>query len=94
MKLRAITLFAVSAALVAGSLSANAAPRSHSRNISKAQAIKIAKRHVGGGRVTDTDHSDGRWEIEIRKGCTEYDIDISSRSGRVVNVDKENRCDD
>lgn len=94
MKLRALAMLAVSAALVFGSLTAAAAPGKHNRSISKAQAIKIAKKHVGGGRVTDVDHSDGRWEIEIRRGCTEFDVDVSSRSGRVVNVDRENRCDD
>lgn len=92
MKLRAFTTALVAAALVAGSMTATAAPKS--RSVSKAKAIQIAKKRVGGGRVTDVNHSDGRWEIEIRRGCTEYDVDVSSRNGRVVNVDRENRCDD
>jgi len=45
-------------------------------------------------RVTDIAHSDGRWEIEIRRGCTEYDVDVSSQSGRVIRVDTDNHCDD
>ena len=65
MTLRALSLLAVSAALISGSLTAAAAPHKHSRAISQAQAVKIAKKRVGGGRVTDIDHSDGRWEIEI-----------------------------
>ena len=69
MNLRFLSLLAVSAALVSGSLTAAAAPHKHSRSISQAQAVKIAKKRVGGGRVTDIDHSDGRWEIEIRRGC-------------------------
>ena len=76
MNLRFLSLLAVSAALVSGSLTAAAAPHKHSRAISQAQAVKIAKKRVGGGRVTDIDHSDGRWEIEIRRGCTEYDVDV------------------
>ncbi len=68
MNLRFLSLLAVSAALVSGSLTAAAAPHKHSRAISQAQAVKIAKKRVGGGRVTDIDHSDGRWEIEIRRG--------------------------
>ena len=67
MNLRFLSLLAVSAALVSGSLTAAAAPHKHSRSISQAQAVKIAKKRVGGGRVTDIDHSDGRWEIEIRR---------------------------
>ena len=66
----------------------------HHHAISQAQAVKIAKKRVGGGRVTDIDHSDGRWEIEIRRGCTEYDVDVSSQSGRVIKVDTDNHCDD
>lgn len=95
MNLRFLSLLAVSAALVSGSLTAAAAPpHKHSRAISQAQAVKIAKKRVGGGRVTDIDHSDGRWEIEIRRGCTEYDVDVSSQSGRVIRVDTDNHCDD
>ena len=93
MNLRFLSLLAVSAALVSGSLTAAAAPHKHSRAISQAQAVKIAKKRVG-GRVTDIDHSDGRWEIEIRRGCTEYDVDVSSQSGRVIKVDTDNHCDD
>ena len=94
MNLRFLSLLAVSAALVSGSLTAAAAPHKHSRSISQAQAVKIAKKRVGGGRVTDIDPSDGRWEIEIRRGCTEYDVDVSSQSGRVIRVDTDNHCDD
>ena len=91
MNLRFLSLLAVSAALVSGSLTAAAAPHKHSRAISQAQAVKIAKKRVGGGRVTDIA---GRWEIEIRRGCTEYDVDVSSQSGRVIKVDTDNHCDD
>ena len=94
MSLRFLSLLAVSAALVSGSQTAAAAPHKHSRAISQAQAVKIAKKRVGGGRVTDIDHSDGRWEIEIRRGCTEYDVDVSSQSGRVIKVDTDNHRDD
>ncbi len=61
--------------------------------ISQAQARKAALARIG-GRVTDIDHSEGRWEIEIRRGCTEYDVDVSSQSGRVIKVDTDNHCDD
>ena len=47
MNLRALSLLAVSAALVSGSLTAAAAPHKHSRAISQAQAVKIAKKRVG-----------------------------------------------
>lgn len=94
MNLRFLSLLAVSAALISGSLTAAAASHKHSRSISQAQAVKIAKKRVGGGRVTDVDYSRGRWEIEIRRGCTEYDVDVSSQSGRVIRVDTDNHCDD
>ncbi|HFC8834795.1 peptidase [Neisseria sp. HMSC073G10] len=94
MKLRSTFVLLTSVVLVSGSLSATAAHKHHSRSISKAQAITIAKKHVGGGRVTDVDRSNGRWEIEIRKGCTEYDVDVSIPNGRVTKVDQDNHCDD
>ncbi|WP_416191625.1 PepSY domain-containing protein [Neisseria sp. CCUG12390] len=93
MKLHTFALLMIAASLGTGSFSALAAPKKE-RSVSRAKAVQIAKKRVGGGRVTDVEHSDGRWEIEIRRGCTEYDVDISSRSGRVVKVDTENRCDD
>ena len=92
MKLHTLSLLAVSAALISGSLTAAAAQNNNSRSISQARAISIAKGHVGGGRVTDVDRSRGRWEIEIRKGCKEYDVDVSSRNGHVIKVETDNHC--
>ena len=92
MKLHTLSLLAVSAALISGSLTAAAAQNNNSRSISQARAISIAKGHVGGGRVTDIDRRIGRWEIEIRKGCKEYDVYVSSRNGRVTRVETDNNC--
>ena len=92
MKLHTLSLLAVSAALISGSLTAAAAQNNNSRSISQAQAVNIAKKRVGGGRVTDIDRRIGRWEIEIRRGCMEYDVDVSSRNGRVIRVDADNHC--
>ena len=94
MNLRFLSLLAVSAALVSGSLTAAAAPHKHSRAISQAASRQNRQETRRRGRVTDIDHSDGRWEIEIRRGCTEYDVDVSSQSGRVIKVDTDNHCDD
>ena len=96
MNLRFLSLLAVSAALISGSLTAAAASHKHSRAISQAQAVKIAKKRVGGGRVDACAAvgSDERWDIEIRRGCTEYDVDVASQSGRVIRADTDNHCDD
>ncbi|WP_373741072.1 PepSY domain-containing protein [Neisseria sp.] len=92
MKLHALTALLLSASLASVSFTASAAPK-QPRGISKAKAVSIAKARVGGGRVTDIGRSEGRYEIEIRKGCTEYDVDVSIRTGRVVDIDTDNRCD-
>ncbi|MDO4894611.1 PepSY domain-containing protein [Moraxella sp.] len=55
--------------------------------ISSQKAKQIAVRAVGGGRVTsiDFDH-DGRphYDVEVRKGHTEYDIKIDAKTGAVI----------
>ena len=88
MNLRFLSLLAVSAALVSGSLTAAAAPHKHSRSISQAQAVKIAKKRVDGGRVTDIDldRDDGRphYDVEIVKNGQEYKVVVDARTGRVI----------
>ncbi|WP_326552846.1 PepSY domain-containing protein [Micromonospora sp. NBC_01813] len=62
------------------------------------QAKRIALDHVGGGRVTEIerDHEDGRpvWEVEIRAGAVEWDLDIDRTTGDILDVDRDDDSDD
>ena len=61
------------------------------------QAIRIARREVGGGRVTDVDLDDDDgvevWEIEIERGRYEHDLTITVDGGEIIEHDRD-RDDD
>ncbi|NGZ77584.1 PepSY domain-containing protein [Saccharibacillus alkalitolerans] len=68
--------------------------------VTAAQAGAIAVKHVGGGKVTDSDldREDGRYvyEIEIRTANGEADVTVDANTGRVLesHVDNDNDDDD
>ncbi|MEV4637201.1 PepSY domain-containing protein [Actinoplanes sp. NPDC049548] len=74
--------------------SATPAPSSSSSSPSDAGAISldaakvIAVRAAGGGRVTkaesETEHGRAVWDIEVRNGSVEHDIDVDRATGAVV----------
>jgi Predicted membrane protein len=71
--------------------------------ITRERAIEIAEKRVPGARVTDVEreweHGRRTWEVELRKGGTEYDVHVSAESGEIVKFDEErddrhDGCDD
>ena len=71
--------------------------------ITRRQAIAIARKRVPGARVTgverEWEHGRRTWEVELRKGGTEYDVHVSAESGEIVKFDEErddrhDGCDD
>lgn len=62
--------------------------------ISEEEAIRIAKDKTGSAaEVTEAelDEEDGRWhyELELRDGRHEYDVDVDAESGDVINFEKD-----
>ena len=67
--------------------------------ISLADAKAIAIRAAGGGRVTDaereTEHGRAVWDIEVRVGPVEHDIDVDRATGEVLRHKRDDdRWDD
>jgi uncharacterized membrane protein YkoI len=71
-----------------------------SASISRATAEKIALTAAGGGRVTkverETEHGRPVFDIEVRNGAVEHDIDVDRETGAVLRhkVDRDDDRDD
>lgn len=61
--------------------------------ISKDKAKSIALGKTGGGTITDfeldKEHGKYVYEIEIRNGNVEYDLDIDAKTGKIIKFEKE-----
>jgi hypothetical protein len=61
--------------------------------ISEAQARDIAIRAAGGGQVTEieAETENGRpiWEVDVKVGTVEHDMDVDRESGEVRDLEKE-----
>ena len=61
--------------------------------ISADEARAIALEAVGGGEVVETerDDEDGKqvWEVEVRAGADEHDVDIDAVGGQVLSTESE-----
>jgi uncharacterized membrane protein YkoI len=72
---------------------ATQAARTASKRISRAQAIRIARKRAGGGRVTEAerDDEDNRavWKVKIRRGRVEHKVSVAVRNGRVVKYERD-----
>jgi len=78
----------------ASSSSPTSSPSSSASSPSSAGAISldaakaIAIKAAGGGRVTDierdTEHGRAVWDVEVRKGAVEHDIDVDRATGDVL----------
>ncbi|GAA0388405.1 hypothetical protein Acor_53830 [Acrocarpospora corrugata] len=59
-------------------------------DITRAKAIKIAKKAIPGARVTDVEreyeHGHRTWKIELHKGRYEYDVYVSIKTGKVIKL--------
>ncbi|MBA9025966.1 PepSY domain-containing protein [Peribacillus huizhouensis] len=66
-----------------------------SKTISKDKAKEIALGVSKGGQVTeihlDQDHGRKEYEVEILNQDTEYDVDIDATTGKVLEVEKDDR---
>lgn len=81
--------------------------------VDRAAAERIALERVGGGQVTevefdrddddrdDADERDDRdhWEIEVRNGAADHDVDVDAATGEILdyeidNDDRDDRDDD
>lgn len=80
--------FAVMAAVGAGS-AAFAANQAPAPKVTQEQAVKIAQTQVPGATVTDSEHDDGRWEVELLKGQVEHDVEIDDQNGKVLRNDTD-----
>jgi uncharacterized membrane protein YkoI len=88
---------ATSAASAASSASA-ATSAAAQHPITMEQAVGIAKRKVPGAKVTEVErereHGRQVWEVELRKGGWEYDIDVDIATGKIVDFDRDYDDDD
>ncbi|HEY3506155.1 MAG TPA: PepSY domain-containing protein [Actinocatenispora sp.] len=64
------------------------------------QAVRAAQRKVPNATVTEIEreHEHGRtvWEVGLRRGSTEYEVDVDATTGRAgpVDVDHHDDADD
>ncbi|MDP9845720.1 PepSY domain-containing protein [Streptosporangium lutulentum] len=56
--------------------------------ISYSRALQIAKKRVPGARVTkaerEVEHGHRTWKFELRKGGWEYDVYVSTKTGKII----------
>ncbi|GII89927.1 PepSY domain-containing protein [Sinosporangium siamense] len=72
-------------------------PAGQTPAIDEKRAVEIAQQRVPGAKVVDVELDDDgakEWEIELRAGDKEYDVDVSSVDGRILEFDEETDRDD
>lgn len=90
-----IIAVSVGAMVLVGAGSAAFAVTREGPAITREQAVKIAQTEVPGARVTDVDyeHRWGRrpahWDIELKTGSTEHDVEIHATTGKILDHDVE-----
>jgi hypothetical protein len=61
--------------------------------ITHGEAVAIAEKRVPGARVTEVElereHGRLQWEVELKKGPYEYDVDISASTGKILKYERE-----
>jgi uncharacterized membrane protein YkoI len=72
----------------AGTVTATAAAPASTATISYSRALQIAKKRVPGARVTkaerELEHGYRTWKFELRKGGREYEVYVSTKTGKIV----------
>ncbi|WP_062438092.1 PepSY domain-containing protein [Herbidospora daliensis] len=87
--------YALAAAVAVLGLTAAATPAvaATTASVTKAQAVKIAKKKVPGAYVSDVEreyeHGHRTWKIELEKGNWEYDVYVAISNGRIVKFTRE-----
>ncbi|GAB1820338.1 PepSY domain-containing protein [Herbidospora sp. RD11066] len=90
--------YAVAAAVTVLGLTAAATPAvaattAGTTSVTKAQAVKIAKKKVPGAYVSDVEreyeHGHKTWKIELEKGNWEYDVYVAVSNGRIIKFKRD-----
>ena len=72
----------------AGTVTATAAAAGLHDAISYSRALQIAKKRVPGARVTkaerELEHGYRTWKFELRKGGREYEVYVSTKTGKII----------
>ncbi|AWS41479.1 PepSY domain-containing protein [Streptosporangium subroseum] len=73
----------------AGTVTATAAAApAGAATISYSRALQIAKKRVPGARVTkaerEVEHGYRTWKFELRKGGREYEVYVSTKTGKII----------
>lgn len=67
----------------------NQAPAQVSGRISPERARQIALDRAGEGTIVDFEYDDDEYEIEIRQGRYEIEIEIDARTGNIIEFERE-----
>lgn len=58
-------------------------------NISRAEAKKIALKKVPNAKVVKIELDDGKYEVELVKGNYEYELEISAKTGKILDYERD-----
>ena len=71
-----------------------AAPVSDTITAEQAKALALQALGLSDAHFTDVERDDGKYEVTLCDGSTEYDVDIGIRSGSVLEIDRDrDGCD-
>lgn len=59
--------------------------------ISRDEAKKIALKKVPNAKVTKIELDDGKYEVELVKGNYEYELEISAKTGKILEYERDDR---
>ncbi|MBQ2782802.1 MAG: hypothetical protein IJE94_06400 [Oscillospiraceae bacterium] len=71
-----------------------AAPAADTITAEQAKALALQVLGLSDAHFTDVERDDGKFELELCDGTREYDVEVVIRTGRVVEVDRDDDpCD-
>ncbi len=70
------------------------APAADAITAEQAKALALQALGLSDAHFTDVERDDGKYEVTLCDGSTEYDVDIGVRSGSVLEIDRDrDGCD-
>lgn len=70
------------------------APAADTITVEQAKALALQALGLSDAHFTDVERDDGKFELELCDGTREYDVEVVIRTGRVVEVDRDDDpCD-
>lgn len=60
-------------------------------NISRDEAKKIALKKVPNAKITKLELDDGKYDVEMVKGNYEYELEISAKTGKILEYERDDR---